>query len=859
MIILQVSIKKFILLFITGGLIVSILLIFQEFLLGHTFKYLSLFLPILLGGISFSTVYYCYEKKTNHEKVIKENRYKKLFDNTNNAVAIYKPIENGNNFEVVDINQKAIEIDNHNKDEVIGMKFTELSKGKYFSVLFEILKEVNKTGVAQERPIKVTENNKIITFQRNYIYKLDNGEVINIYEDITEKKRQEKAIKEKNELLQGLMDNMLVGILVGNMSGEIIHLNKGFEVITGYNKNEISTLKEWFKKAYPEENYRQKVVKNWETDSKKDNAVEDFEVTCKDGTKKLIHFRVNFIGNRYVASMIDISEKNKLLNEIQEKTNYLNKVVSNIPEILLILDKDGKYIDIWTSKHKDLVGPSSTLKGKNIKNVLPKNVANMYLSNMENVINNNNKIEKFEYVLNIDTEKRYFEAKLILMDETDTNEKNKFLVLINNITNRVEKERALKTTKERLELIIDTTELGIFDVDLKKDNVVLNDNIYELTGYKDNDIDNYISFWLNNIHENERKTALKELNKHFSGNTSYVRIEHRLKTKNSGYKWFRLNGNLIERDSTGEPIRFVGILQDIDEKKKINIKLKEQKAHFKQLFENSIEAIALLDYQYKVIKINSKFEEVFGYKQEEIKGEKIDDIITPNEYNRGAKKLNEMVIAGKNIKTESIRRKKDGSKINVSVHGFSVNISDKRKGIYAIYNDITERKKIEKRIKYLSYNDELTDLYNRRYFNNKLKELNNSNKVPISIVIGDLDGLKVVNDNFGHSEGDKYIKRMADILKSVVRDEDVVSRLGGDEFAVLLPKTSKQTVKKICDRIEKECQKANDKNDYEVPLKISLGYYTITSKEEDLYSCFNKADKEMYNKKGKTIRISNFQ
>jgi diguanylate cyclase (GGDEF)-like protein/PAS domain S-box-containing protein len=857
-IILQVSNKKFIILFITGGLIVSILLMFQEFLLGHTFKYLSLFLPILFGGISFSTIYYFYEKKTNHEKVIKENRYKKLFDNTNNAVAIYRPIENGNNFEVVDINQKAIEIDNHNKDEVIGMKFTELSKGKYFSVLFEILKEVNKTGVAQERLIKVTENNKIITFQRNYIYKLDNGEVINIYEDITEKKRQEKVLKEKNELLQGLMDNMLVGILVGNRNGDIIHLNKGFEKITGYNKNDINSLKDWLYKAYPDKNYRKKVIDNWEEDSKKGSAVKDFEVTCKEGTKKLIHFRVNFIGNRYVASMIDISEKNLLINEIQEKTNYLNKVVSNIPGILLILDEDGKYIDIWSSQHKDLVGPSSTLKGKNINDILPQEVAKKYFTNIKNVIKSN-EIIKFDYSLSIDTEIRYFEAKLILMDETNTNEKNKFLVLINNITNRVEKEQTLKTTKERLELIIDTTELGIFDVDLKNDNVVVNDNIYGLTGYKEDDIDNYIGFWLNKIHKDDKRKTVSELNNHFDGKNSYVRLEHRLKTKNNGYKWFRLNGNLIESDSNSDPIRFVGILQDIDQKKKINIKLKEQKAHFKQLFENSIEAIALLDYQYKVIKINSKFEEVFGYKQEEIKDKKIDEIITPDEYNKGAKKLNEMIIAGKDIKTESIRRKKDGSKINVSVHGFSVNISDKRKGIYAIYNDITERKKIEKRFKYLSYNDELTDLYNRRYFNNKLNELNSSNKVPISIIIGDLDGLKLVNDNFGHSEGDKYIKRMADILKSVVRDEDVVSRLGGDEFAVLLPKTSKKCVNKICDRIERECKKANDKNDYKVPLKISLGYYTITSKEEDLYNCFNKADKEMYSKKGKTIRISDFQ
>ena len=851
--------KKMIFLFILGMLVVASIIILQEYLYGQGYKYISFILPTFLGGISISIIYCFHYKRLILEKTKKESRYKKLFENTNNAVAIYRPIENGNNFELIDINQKGVEIDNHDREKIIGMKFTELSKGKYFSVLFDILKDVNKTSIPKEKPIEVVnDNNEIITYQRNYIYKLDSGEVINIYEDLTEKKRQEKAIKEKNGLLEGLMDNILVGILVGKKGGELIHLNKGFEKITGYNKNDIKSLKDWLYKAYPEKIYREHVIENWENDLKKDSAVKDFEVNCKDGTKKLIHFRVNFIGDRYVISMIDISEKNQLINEIQEKTIYLNKVISNIPEILLILDEDGNYIDIWTSQHEDLVDSSNKLKGRNLKDILPENVTKKYFANIKNVINTN-EIKKFDYSLNIDNDKRYFEAKLILMDETNKEEKNKFLVLINNITERIEKEEVLKSTKERLELIIDTTDLGIFDINFKNNNVIVNDKIYDLTGYYNDEIDNYIGFWINKIHKEDRDRAVKELNDHFDNKSTYVTLEHRLKTKGDGYKWFRLSGNLIESNSSGDPKRFVGILQDIDDKKKINIKLKEQKAHFEQLFENSIEGIALLDNDYRIIKTNSKFQEVFGYSQNEAKDKKIDELITPNQYKDEGQKFNELIINGKDIKDESIRQRKDGTKIHVSLHGFSVNLSDKARGIYAIYNDITERKRIEKRIKYLSYNDELTDLYNRRYFNKKLEELNGSHKVPISIIIGDLDGLKLVNDNFGHSEGDKYIKRTADILKRVVRKEDIVARLGGDEFAVLLPNTNQETVENISDRINYECQIANKNYRYKVPLNISLGHYTINSNEEDLYKCFNKADKKMYRKKGKTIKISDYK
>jgi hypothetical protein len=113
-------------LFIIGALVVASIILLQDFLYGQGNKYISFILPTLLGGVSISTIYYFHYKKLILEKTKKESRYKKLFENTNNAVAIYRPIDNGNNFELIDINQKGIEIDNHDKDKVIGMKFTKL-------------------------------------------------------------------------------------------------------------------------------------------------------------------------------------------------------------------------------------------------------------------------------------------------------------------------------------------------------------------------------------------------------------------------------------------------------------------------------------------------------------------------------------------------------------------------------------------------------------------------------------------------------------------------------------------------------------------------------------------------------------
>lgn len=162
-----------------------------------------------------------------------------------------------------------------------------------------------------------------------------------------------------------------------------------------------------------------------------------------------------------------------------------------------------------------------------------------------------------------------------------------------------------------------------------------------------------------------------------------------------------------------------------------------------------------------------------------------------------------------------------------------------------ISHKIAQRKKIE----YLSFHDELTGVYNRHYLKNEIEKLNNSRKYPISIIIGDLDNLKKVNDNYGHLKGDQYIKKAANIIKNLLREEDIIARVGGDEFVILLPETSKIEAEKISNRIEKKVYQQNLKIDLPVELKISLGSSTSNNKDEDLYDCYEKADKKMYQNK----------
>ncbi len=157
-----------------------------------------------------------------------------------------------------------------------------------------------------------------------------------------------------------------------------------------------------------------------------------------------------------------------------------------------------------------------------------------------------------------------------------------------------------------------------------------------------------------------------------------------------------------------------------------------------------------------------------------------------------------------------------------------------------------ELMKSKEEIYYLSYHDKLTGLYNRRFFEEEINRLDIERQLPISIIIGDLNGLKMANDVFGHEMGDKLLVTVASIMKKSCREEDIVARWGGDEYIILLPQTDEETAEKICERIREKCE---DYNDLNVQLSISLGHDSKKSIDENILEVIKSADDRMYRHK----------
>lgn len=417
-----------------------------------------------------------------------------------------------------------------------------------------------------------------------------------------------------------------------------------------------------------------------------------------------------------------------------------------------------------------------------------------------------------------------------------------YLLTITEAFYRKDTEKRLKEHQAYFQQLFDESTEAIALLNNRSNIIKVNKTFEDVFGYKAEEakgrnIDELIT------PEEKIEEGIKNTNKNIAGEE--VKLETLRKTKKGERIYVSIHSFPIKLDK-GQ-IGIYAIYNDITARKETEKKLKKQKAYFQQLFDESTEAIALLDNDNNILKINKKFEKIFKYKNEEVKGKDIDSLIVPKDKKEEGKKYTKQVINNKDIKKESVRKNKYGEKIFVSIHAFPIKLDEGQIGIYTIYNDITQRKKEEKKIKYLSFHDQMTGLYNRRYFESEMERLDKSRKLPISIIMSDINGLKKVNDQYGHTKGDQYIKTVANEIKSAVRQGDILARVGGDEFAILLPYTNEDEVQQIEKRIQTNVENLDKKLHY--PVGISTGYAVKKNKNEELLDVFKKADYEMYKMK----------
>lgn len=277
--------------------------------------------------------------------------------------------------------------------------------------------------------------------------------------------------------------------------------------------------------------------------------------------------------------------------------------------------------------------------------------------------------------------------------------------------------------------------------------------------------------------------------------------------------------------------------------------LRSERDLAESLIETAQTIVLVLDTQGKIERFNQYMEDISGYKLEEVKGKDWFSLFIPE---RDRERTNQLFLrAIHDIQTRgnvSPILTKDGHEREIE--WYDKTLKDGKgnvTGLLSSGQDITERKIADDALKFLSTHDALTGLYNRGYFEEEMARLERGRSFPVSIVMADVDYLKKTNDHKGHAAGDDLLIRVAEILASAFRVEDVVARIGGDEFAVLLPATDAKSAQISLDRIHQAILEYNIA-DPENSIRLSLGMSTAES-HASLADVLKKADEDMYRRK----------
>lgn len=319
--------------------------------------------------------------------------------------------------------------------------------------------------------------------------------------------------------------------------------------------------------------------------------------------------------------------------------------------------------------------------------------------------------------------------------------------------------------------------------------------------------------------------------------TDRIRAEQELRDTNQ-----ELEATLEELRAIEDELRYQ--LEHLQQKENM---IRESERRFRTVLEK-VELLALqLDNQGNITFCNQYSLQLTGWDKHEIIGKSFLDVVSPPEL------LGEFsrVVEQESIASHGMHEILTKSGERRLVHWNSTVLLDSdgvREGIAFIAEDVTERQLMEDRLTHLSLHDTLTGLYNRTYFEEEMKRLENSRFTSIGFIMCDVDGLKLVNDTLGHDAGDALLISAARVIKNCFREGDVVSRVGGDEFAILLPESTRSIVEEAVQRLKRSVEQFNA-SPSTTPLSLSIGLAVRTNPRLSMIDLYKEADNNMYREK----------
>ncbi|MFK2825228.1 EAL domain-containing protein [Bacillus sp. B190/17] len=318
--------------------------------------------------------------------------------------------------------------------------------------------------------------------------------------------------------------------------------------------------------------------------------------------------------------------------------------------------------------------------------------------------------------------------------------------------------------------------------------------------------------------------------------------------KNKGL--LQINLTLIPAKFQGKVIGVGGIAKDITEEKETANELIDTELKFKSLIEEAFVGVYILQ-NGKLIYGNPRLHSLLGA-EDSTSPITFLDYVHPDDHAGMIAVANQLIVGNTGLDHTFRIINKDGSIIDVEAHSKRI-YSHNKSTIVGTLQDVTERKKAEELNKYLAYHDPLTELPNRRFFQEKLEEnliISNTLQQKLAVMYLDLDRFKYINDTLGHSIGDKLLQQISKRLNICLGEKNILARLGGDEFSVILPNiTREDQINRHALTIIESLEDPFFIEGYKLFITTSIGISIYPNDGQDAQTLMKNADSALYKSK----------
>ncbi|MBI5492308.1 MAG: EAL domain-containing protein [Deltaproteobacteria bacterium] len=539
--------------------------------------------------------------------------------------------------------------------------------------------------------------------------------------------------------------------------------------------------------------------------------------------------------------------------ELKESEERLKAILDNSTALVHLKDTEGRYLFV-NKRHEQLFKTDrNQLSGKTVYDIFPTDAAEKMREADLKVLETGKPLESEDHVPQEDGVHVYLTTKFPLFDTKG--EPYGVCGFSTDITGRKRAEEALKESEELLKNAQRIAHLGSWDWDITGNSLVWSDEIYRIFGLKPQEFGATYEAFLNSVHPADREFVKVSVKDALFKKTPYS-IDHRIILPDGKVRSVHEAAD-VNFDSEGRPVRMVGTVQDITERRQTEFELKKLSTALDQ----SVNIIFITDVHGNIEYVNPTFEKVTGYSRQDALSQNPRILASGEIPHEKYEELWKTILSGKTWRNVQKNKRKTGGYYWCEC--IISPIKNERGEIthfLSVQEDITERVAAEERVKYLAQYDGLTGLINRSRFMELMDEWIGRARdrgLRGALCLMDMDQFKLLNDTYGHGAGDEFLRRVAKLLQATLErvldsnaheKKPIIGRLSGDEFAVFLPFAGGDEAAGIADRLRAAVGEFRWA-EVSVSLTISIGIALYPGHGSTTKELFTKADTAMFRAK----------